>query len=102
MQHNFGSLLLKPKNVHIRPEFVIVQAINFGSIKNPQFQNGLEFKTATKGLYESGLLVNNIYRMNMQFLYFGFGAGVFYRYGAYSLPKTFDNIAFKIGMNLSF
>ena len=102
VQHNFGSLLLKPKNPHIRPEFVILQAINFSSLKNPQFQKGIEFKTATKGLYESGLLVDNIYRMNSQFFYYGFGAGIFYRYGAYMLPRTIDNFDFKVSMKLSF
>jgi hypothetical protein len=102
VQHNFGSLLLKPKNPHIRPEFIIAQAICFGSLKNPGFQNGIEIKTATKGLYESGLLVNNIYRMNMQFFYLGLGAGLFYRYGHYSFPETIDNFEFKFGISLSF
>jgi len=102
VQHNFGNLLLKPKNPHIRPEFIIVQAINFSSLKDPQFQKGIEFKTASKGLYESGLLVDNIYRMNSQFFYYGFGAGIFYRYGAYTLPRTIDNFDFKVSMKLSF
>ena len=102
VQHNFGSLLLKPQNPHIRPEFIIVQGINFSSLKNPQFQKGIEFKTATRGLYESGLLVDNIYRIKSQFFYYGFGAGVFYRYGAYHLPRTIDNFDFKISMKLSF
>jgi hypothetical protein len=26
------------------------------------------------------------------------GAGVFYRYGPYALPKTFDNFAFKMSI----
>jgi Family of unknown function (DUF5686)/CarboxypepD_reg-like domain len=102
VQHNFGSLLLKPQNPHIRPEFVLVQAIHFGSVNNPAFQKGIEFKTATKGLFESGLLVDNIYRVKSQFFYYGLGAGVFYRYGAYTLPRTINNFDFKVSLKLSF
>ncbi len=102
VQHNFGNLLVKPNNPHIRPEFIMVQAIGFGSLKNPQFQNGIDIKTATNGLYESGLLINNIYRMNLKFYYLGLGAGVFYRYGPYSFPKTIENFEFKFGMAVSF
>lgn len=102
VRHNFGSLLLKPQSPHIRPEFIMVQAINFSSLHNPQFQKGIEFKTAASGLYESGIIVDNIYRMNSQFFYYGFGAGVFYRYGAYQLTRSIDNFDFKLSMKLSF
>jgi len=102
VQHNFGNLLFKPANIHFRPEFILAQHISFGSLKHAAYQNGISIKTPVKGLYESGLMINNIYRVNNQFFYLGFGAGVFYRYGPYSLPKTRDNIAFKIGINFSF
>ncbi len=101
IQHNFGNLLFKPANIHIRPEFVLVQHISFGSLRHPSYQDGIEIKTATKGLYESGLLVKNIYRVSTQFFFFGLGAGIFYRYGTYQLPGTAKNLAFKIGMSLS-
>ncbi|MBL0358999.1 MAG: carboxypeptidase-like regulatory domain-containing protein [Chitinophagaceae bacterium] len=102
IQHKFGNLLFKPANVHFRPEFILAQNISFGSLTHPAYQNGIGIKTASKGLYESGLLINNIYRMDSRFCYLGFGAGVFYRYGPYRLAKTAANLALKIGINLSF
>jgi hypothetical protein len=48
------------------------------------------------------LQIKNIYRVTSQLFYLGFGAGVFYRYGPYYLPKTSDNLAFKVGLSLSF
>jgi len=102
IQHNFGSLLLKPANPHIRPEFTLLQSVYFGSLENAADHQGIPVQAATKGLYESGLMVTNIYRANLGFLYMGLGTGVFVRYGAYSRPATIDNLAFKIGINFSF
>ncbi len=102
IQHNFGNLLYKPKSIYFRPELVLVQNIALGSLQHPNYQRGIEFKTPSKGLYESGLLINNLFRKNMQFFYLCIGGGVFFRYGYYSLPKNIDNWAFKFGINFSF
>ena len=55
----------------------------------------IEFKTLEKGYYESGVLFNNMLNQ----LFIGYGLGVFYRYGPYSLEKTIDNFAFKFTIN---
>ena len=61
------------------------------------------FKVPEKGLFESGLMIKNIYRRSLfSFAYIGVGGGVFYRYGYYTLPKAADNWAFKWGFNISF
>ena len=50
-----------------------------------------ETKTMEKGYFESGLVVKGLLNLPLVKV----GGGVFYRYGAYSLPKTIDNFAFK-------
>jgi hypothetical protein len=103
LQQDFGNLLFKPKNLHFRPTFLFVQAIGFGDLNNSGIHKNINFKTANKGLFESGIMVKNLYRKKVgEFFYMGLGAGVFYRYGYYHLPKTSDNLAFKLGLNFSF
>ena len=50
-----------------------------------------------KGYFESGFVVKGLLSMPLV----NMGAGVFYRYGAYALPKTFDNFAFKYSITFS-
>jgi hypothetical protein len=102
LRQNFGSLLFKPKNPKFRPEFVLVQNIAYGSISNQASHTGLLLQAPEKGLFETGLLINNVYRTNWRFFYVGFGIGYFQRYGYYSLPDKSKNGAFKFGLSLSF
>ncbi len=57
----------------------------------------LDQGTLEKGYYESGLLFNSLLRQWI----FGYGLGVFYRYGPYALPKTIDNFAFKFTLRFN-
>ena len=50
-----------------------------------------------KGYFESGLLINNIFRVQI----FRYGIGVLYRYGPYTYTKTIDNFAFKLTMQFN-
>ncbi len=103
MQHNFGNLLFKPKNISIRPEILLMQNITYGTLANASAQKNIDFKVPEKGLFESGVLVKNLYRKNLLSLaYIGLGGGVFYRYGHYALPKAIDNWVFKWGFSISF
>ncbi len=103
IQHHFGNLLFKPKNTSIRPEFLLIQNISYGSLSNATAHKYISFKVPEKGLFESGLLIKNIYRRSLlSVAYIGLGAGVFYRYGHYALPKNIDNWAFKWGFSISF
>ncbi len=105
--HDFESLLFNtPK---FKPEFKLVNAIGYGRLNNRQlhdlqtdsiFDTG--FKTMEKGYFETGAILNNIVRFNiMNVAYFGVGAGVFYRYGAYSYDKQLRNLAFKATLYFS-
>lgn len=103
LQQDFGGLLFKPKNSNFRPTFLLVQSIGFGKIDNKNNHKNIHFKTANKGLFESGIMAKNLIRRNLNNLFYaGLGVGVFYRYGYYQLPTAKDNWAFKVGFNFSF
>jgi hypothetical protein len=97
--HNFGSLLFElPK---FKPQFMVVQNTGWGSLKNPSYQ-GIDFKVKDNVYLESGLIINNLIRVKfLNMYYFGFGFGTFYRYGYYSLDKTWDNFALKLSLSIS-
>ena len=98
--HNFGSLLFHAGK--FRPVFTVVQNIGWGSLSNPEYHQQIDFKTKEKGLYEAGLQIDNLVRMNyLNVGYLGFGIGGYYRYGPYAVDKATDNMAFKISMTFS-
>ena len=98
--HNFGSLLFHMNK--FRPEFTVYHNIGWGSLSNPQNHNMIDFRTKEKGLYEAGLQIDKIIKLNyLNIGYLGFGAGTYFRYGPYSSTKPIDNIAFKLSMTLS-
>lgn len=99
--HDFGSLLFKrPK---FQPQLVVFTNLGYGSLDHPEQHKNLALKTMEKGYYESGLLVNNIVRINYyNIAYLGLGAGAFMRYGYYSSPKTEKNISYKFSLVISF
>lgn len=102
LEHNFGSLLFNsPK---FKPEVKIYQSIGFGWLDQAQQHQGIPIQDMRKGYFESGIMLSNLIRLNMlNFAYFGIGAGVFVRYGAYYLPNNvLDNLAFKIDMSVTF
>lgn len=103
LEHNFGNLLFKPDNLSFRPEIILVQSISYGSLRNATAHKFISFTVPEKGLFESGLVIRNLYRRSiLSVAYIGIGGGVFYRYGSYALPKTADNWAFKWGFSISF
>jgi hypothetical protein len=98
--HDFGPLLLRFK--YFKPEIRLAQAISYGSLRNRENHVGIPFKTLEKGFFESGLIIDNIIRINMfNTGYFGIGGGVFYRYGPNKLPTESDNWTFKLAFMYS-
>lgn len=77
----------------IRPSFVVVSRMAYGSMVKPEQHIGLDYKTLDKGFFESGLEINQIYS--------GFGLSGFYRYGPNKLPNAEDNISVKISFVLN-
>ncbi len=95
--HNFGKLLWRGKK--FSPEFAVSSNAGFGWLDHPEYHSQVAFDVMDKGYFESGLLINNIF--NMMKLY-TLGVGVYYRYGAYSLPDAGDNIAYKFTLVFPF
>lgn len=102
LQQNFGTLLFKPESASFRPELVLVQNIGYGSLANPALHSGIILQAPERGIFETGLLVNNLFRVNLRFLYMGFGIGAFHRYGYYTLADNKQNWALKFGLSASF
>ena len=88
-QQDFGKLLFKHEK--FQPGVVLASSAGYGKLNFRQNHVNLPGDDYEKGYFESGILFNNLLRQWI----IGYGLGVFYRYGAYSLPKTIDNFAFK-------
>lgn len=95
--HNFGKLLWRTNKFN--PEFAIATNAGVGSLQHPEYHQGIVAQPMDNLYLESGLLINNM--LNVVGIY-SLGIGVFYRYGYYELPDTFDNLAFKLSMVFSF
>jgi len=97
--HNFGSLLLHTKK--FKPQFIIVQNSGWGALNNASVQ-GIDFKTKEKIYLESGLIINNIIKLNyLNMFYLNIGIGGFYRYGNYGFDNFADNLALKLSLSVS-
>ena len=98
--HDFGSLLLHVGNW--KPTVSVYQNIGYGTLSHPEYQQNITFQTKEKGLYESGLQVDNILRFNyFKVSYVGFGAGAFMRYGPYASGRFSDDAVFTFSMTVT-
>ena len=95
LKQDFGTLLFKTR--WLNPGITLVTNIGFGRLSHPEKHNNLEFNTMEKGYYESGILINNILKASI----FGYGFGIFYRYGPYAFSKTSDNFAYKLTLKIN-
>lgn len=99
IEQNFGPLFTALKG-RCRPELVLIQNVAYGSLRNRLAHELVEIKTLEKGYYESGLILNNILRVDAKLYWLGYGAGVFYRYGENALPNQKDNLSFVISTSI--
>lgn len=97
LSHNFNGMLWKTDSQWFKPELTIATNIGWGDMRRAQAFPNKNFKTMEKGYFESGLVVDGILATPLTKV----GAGVFYRYGAYSLPKVWDNFAWKLSAIIS-
>ena len=88
-QQDFGKLLFR-KN-RFQPGIVLATSAGYGKMEYGENHINLPGEDYENGYFESGILFNNLLRQ----WFIGYGLGVFYRYGPYTLPKTIDNFAFK-------
>jgi hypothetical protein len=87
--HNFESLLYKGKK--FKPELAVATNIAFGELDFKDSHINVDYKTLDRGYYESGLQFNKL--LNLQL--YNLGLTFYYRYGPYTLPNGWDNLAAK-------
>lgn len=85
LSHDFQGRLWNPRSTWFKPQLGLVTNLGWG------------LPSLDKGYFESGVVVRGLLCLPMMKL----GAGVFYRYGPYALPRRIDNFAFKYSMTFS-
>ena len=98
LSHNFNGMLWKTNSKWFKPELVLVTNIGWGDMKRVECFADADFKTMEKGYFESGIVVKGL----LNAMWAKVGAGVFYRYGPYSLENVWDNFAWKWSASFSF
>lgn len=101
INHNIGRFLKLRKRFN--PEFELVHSMAVGSLSNASrfagtAQNNISVTSIDQGFFESGFRLLHLYKSSFS----TFGAGVFYRYGAYQRPKAEDNLAIKLVLSIQF
>jgi len=98
--HDFGSYLFHIGNW--RPSISIYQNMGWGSLSHPEYHQGIAFKTKEKGMFESGLQLDNLLKLKyLNVGYMGFGAGAFVRYGPYATGRFADDAVFTFSMTFT-
>jgi hypothetical protein len=95
-QHNLGRL---SNNKRFHPSLVIAGAAGYGWLSDKQKTNCPQYKDFSKGYFESGILLDELYS---QFGIFNYGIGVYYRLGEYKLAKEMDNVAVRMTFKVKF
>ena len=92
LKHDFQNVLFKSK--WFNPRLSLVTSAGWGDAKlvGENYLDGYA-KLMNKGYFESGIQINSLLTLNK---IFGYGLGVYYRYGPYARSKEIDNWAFKM------
>jgi hypothetical protein len=101
--HNFGNVFYASR--YSKPEWVIYHNAGVGKLENASAHQStsLSLQSYDKGYFESGTGFNNLLRFKyVNIAYFGLGAAVFYRHGAYQFEKTSNNLFFRTTFSLTF
>ena len=93
----FNFLPFKNNTTWTEPQIAIHSAAGIGFMANKTDHKKINFKTPEKGYYESGILVNNIFKSG----FVGVGLGAFYRYGPYHRQALEDNFVYKISVKFN-
>jgi hypothetical protein len=100
----FSQNILKLYNQKVSaPELIVKQGLHFSKVSNADIHQQVSILPASKGLYESGVVLDKILRIGyLNMLYFNLGIGGFYRYGHYASDKKAENLAVKFSFSISF
>ena len=91
LSHNFNGMLWKTNSQWFKPELSLFTNIGWGDMPRTKDYHEKNFKTMERGYFESGIVVDGLLSVSIAKI----GAGVYYRYGPYSLPNVWDNFAWK-------
>ena len=98
LSHNFSGMLWKTNYQMFKPELSIITNIGWGDMRRAEGCPDKNFKTMERGYFESGIIIDGLLYSPISKI----GAGVFYRYGPYSLPRVWDNFAWKWSATIDF
>ncbi|MBQ6771651.1 MAG: carboxypeptidase-like regulatory domain-containing protein [Bacteroidales bacterium] len=98
LSHNFSGMLWKTSSRWFKPELTIATNLGLGDMKRAESHPDKNFQTMEKGYFESGFVIKGL----LSTPYAQIGAGLFYRYGPYSLPSVWENFAWKWSATFSF
>lgn len=108
-KHSFKNLLFKTK--FFKPELALVTNIGWGTMRDKNQHENIQFSTMDKGFFESGIQLDRLFGFVDYALeeadigklgFSNFGIGVYYRYGKHELKSTEDNIRLKATYTFSF
>jgi hypothetical protein len=92
----YGFPTIKTKAKWNEPQFIVHHGIGYGDFKNSA-EHAQVFGSMDKGLYEAGLILNGMLKVNI----ISIGVGAFYRYGYYSNVNEVKNIVPKISVKIT-
>lgn len=92
-----GPVLYKSK--YSSPFLTVHQNVAWGNLRRAKLQLETGIQSLEKGLYETGLQVDNLLRFNyMNFATLGLGTAVFYQWGPLQRPKWQDNVSIRLSL----
>ncbi len=94
-RHDFGKLLFRTK--FFAPSLTLALNGAIGSVREPQRHRNRIVEAPVEGIYEGGLIIDNILRVNL----YSFGIATFYRFGHYALPEMSDNLSFTLSFRVA-
>ncbi len=92
----YGFPTIKTKAKWNEPQFILHHGIGVGDFKNRSEHTQI-FGSMDNGLYEAGLILNGMLKVNI----ISVGVGAFYRYGYYSNINEIKNIVPKISVKMA-
>jgi hypothetical protein len=98
LSYHFQGTLWSPNSAWFQPQLTLATHLGWGDMKRGAWGSDRNFNTMERGFFESGVVVNGLLCLPTMKM----GAGVFYRYGPYALPKKLDNFAFKYCVTFAF
>ncbi len=80
-----------------KPRLVLFGAAAWSSDTRPQLHTAYILRTAERGIFESGIILNNLFVNRFS----GYGVGVFYRLGHYASGDWRINLAYKLAFTFT-